>query len=86
MITSSTIPFDDTWNVPLESGLDYYGDEMPLSPYESEYIAVQSCSDISLTNTNQMNVVSEYFSSLSSSVVTLFSDPFQQVFSADENI
>ena len=43
MITSSTMPFDDTWNVSLESELDSYGGEMPLSPYESEYVAIQSC-------------------------------------------
>ena len=55
MITSRTMPFDDTWNVPLESELDYYGDEMPLSPYES---------DFSSTDTDQMNVVSEKYSSL----------------------
>ena len=44
MITSNTMPFDDTWNVPLESELDSYGGEMLLSPFESAYVAVQSCS------------------------------------------
>ena len=86
MITSSKIPFDDPWNMPSESDLDYYGNEMPLIPYESTYVVVQSLYDISSTNTNQMNVVSEESSSLSSLAMTSFSYPFQQVFSTDENI
>ena len=32
MITLSTMPFDDTWTVPLESELDSYNGKMPLSP------------------------------------------------------
>lgn len=42
MITSSTITFDDPLIVTLEYELDYYDNEMPLSPYELEYVTVQS--------------------------------------------
>ena len=31
MITSSTIPFDDPWVVPLESEMDSFNGAMPLS-------------------------------------------------------
>ena len=41
MITSSTIPFDDTWIVPLESELDSFERTMPLSPFEFAYQVVQ---------------------------------------------
>ena len=40
MITSSTVPFDDTWIVPLESELDLFEVTMPLSPFELAYQAV----------------------------------------------
>ena len=59
---------------------------MPLIPFESAYVAVQPCADNPSTYTDKMNVVSEEYSSLSSSALTSFSDPFQQVFSTDENI
>ena len=45
---------------------------MPLSPYELAYVAVQSLSDISSINTDQVNVVSDKSSSLPSSTTTYF--------------
>ena len=41
MISSSTIPFDDTWTMPSELELDSFSDKMPLSPFELAYVAIQ---------------------------------------------
>ena len=64
MISSSTIPLDDTWVVPSESEMDYFNGEMPLSPFEMAYEVVQSFSDTILTTPDQMNVINEESSSL----------------------
>lgn len=86
MISSRKIPFDDTWIVPSKSELDSFNGKMPLSPFESAYVAVQSYYDTPSTIPDQMNVISEESSSLSSSTLTPFSDPFQHVFETDESI
>ena len=44
MILSNTIPFDDPWIVPSKSEMDPFNGEMPLSPFEMEYVVVQSFS------------------------------------------
>ena len=84
MITSSTMPFDDPSIVPSESKLDYYGNEMPLIPYELAYVAMKSLSDISSTDTDQVNVVNDESYSLPTSTTKSFSDHFQHIFSSDE--
>ena len=86
MISSSTIPFDDTWVVPSESKMDSFNGEMSLSPFEMAYVEVQSFYDTLSTNPDQMNLITEEYSSLSSSALTSISDPFQQVFHTDESI
>ena len=63
-----------------------YNGEITLSPFESTHVAVQSYSHNPSTSSDQMNVVSEQSSSISSSTLTLFLDPFQHVFTIDENI
>ena len=75
-----------TWVVPLESELDSFNGEMPLSPFEREYVAVKSYFDTLSTTPDQMDVITEEFSSLSRSTLTSFSDPFQHVFHTDESI
>ena len=72
--------------MPLESELDSYNDDMPLSPFESAYVAVQSYSDTPSTSTDQMNVIRDESYSISISTVTSFPDPFQHVFATDEGI
>lgn len=72
MITSSIMSFDDPYIVPSEYELDYYGNEMHLSPYELAYLVVQLFSDISSTDTDQVNVVSDESSSLPISTTTYF--------------
>jgi len=84
MITSSTMPFDDPWIVPLESELDL--SEITLSPYELAYVVVQSLSDTPSTETDQVNVINDESYHLSCLTKTPFSNPFHQVFSTDERV
>ena len=59
MISSITIPFYDTWVVPSESKLDSYNGEIPLSPFEYAYVAVQSYSDTPSTFPDPISVINE---------------------------
>ena len=86
MISSRTIPFDKTWVVCSESKMDSFNGEMPLGPFEMAYVAVQSFPDTLSTTLDQMNVITEEYSSPSSSALKSLSDPFQQVFHTDEII
>ena len=59
MISSRTILFDDPWMVPSESEMDSFNGEMPLSPFEISYRAVQSFSNTPSTTLDPMNVVTK---------------------------
>ena len=74
------------WNVPLELKLDSYNDEMPLSPFESKYVAVKLYSDTPSNSTDKMNLIKEESSSISISTLTSFADLFQNVFVTDESV
>ena len=57
MISLSTIPFDDPWIAPSESEMDSFNGEMPLSPFEMAYVAVQLYFGTLSTTPDQMNVI-----------------------------
>lgn len=86
MITSSTMESSNLWIVPLEFELSSYGNEMPFSPHELAYQAVQSFSDPSSFDIDQVDMINDDYSPLSWLEPFSLSSHFHCMFPIDERI
>jgi hypothetical protein len=83
---SSSLESYDPWVVPSPTQYERYGDQMPLSPIELAYQAIQSASVASSDTDDRTNPILDEYSQSSWLISTTSPDPFDDTFPTDESI